>query len=242
MAEDVRIVYRFRSEGGESGEFPIRLDAATLALKVAASGEAPAWTRLEFHQCADCPLDPRQVPLCPMAVALAGLLDFASGLVSHSALEVAIVAPEREVRATTTAQRALSSLMGLLMATCECPDVGWLRPMARFHLPLANEEETLYRAASMYLLAQYFRQQAGADPDYALKGLRDRYRRLHVINVAMSNRLRSVVDKDAPVNAVVLLDLFAKAMPRSVEDSLDELAYLFRAYLPPPAAHPIPQY
>jgi hypothetical protein len=31
-----------------------------------------------------------------------------------------------------------------------------VKPMARFHLPLASEEETIYRATTMYLLAQYF--------------------------------------------------------------------------------------
>lgn len=233
MTDDgLRIVYRLRAESGDSAEFVISLDRATLALQAPPRAEPPFWVRLEHHRCAGCPLDAAMHPLCPMAAALADLLDFARGLVSHSGLEMIVVTPEREIRAATSAQRALSSLMGLIMATCACPEVAWLRPMARFHLPLASEEETIYRAASMYLLAQYFRQRAGAAPDFDLAGLAGRYQRLHVINVAMAQRLRSVVDKDAPVNAVILLDLFAKAMPSSVDDSLAELEYLFRAYLP----------
>jgi len=231
MAEALQVLYRFRAESGDTAEFAVRLDPTTLDLPVVSPGAAPHWARLEQHQCVDCPLDPQAVPLCPMAAALADLLAFANRLVSHSTLAVTVVTPEREIRATTTAQRALSSLMGLLMATCTCPDVAWLRPMARFHLPLANEEETIYRAASMYMLAQYFRQRHGAVPDYAMQGLRDRYRRLHVINVAMAERLRNAVEEDAPVNAVVILDLFAKALPRSVADSLAELEYLFQPYL-----------
>jgi hypothetical protein len=146
-------------------------------------------------------------------------------------MAVTVTQPEREIHSKVSAQRAVSSLMGLLIATCGCPDVAWLRPMARFHLPLATEEETIYRATSMYLLAQYFRQRAGSEPDLSLQGLRARYQRLHEINVAMAERLRSAVGKDAPVNAVVLLDLFAKAMPYSVDASVAELEYLFRAYL-----------
>lgn len=103
--------------------------------------------------------------------------------------------------------------------------------MARFHLPMASEIETIYRATSMYLLAQYFRCKAGAIPDLSLEGLRLRYVRLHEINIAMASRLRSVIDKDASVNAVVLLDMLAKAMPYSVADSTVELEHLFRAYL-----------
>ena len=67
--------------------------------------------------------------------------------------------------------------------------------------------------------------------DISLDGLRDRYQRLHAINVAMAKRLRTAVETDAPVNAVVMLDLFAKAMPASVADSLAELEYLFKPYL-----------
>lgn len=231
MAPPLSIVYRLRTERGESAQFAVALDAATLALQMPPRGETPDWVRLAHRQCAGCPLDPQQVALCPMAAALAELLEFSRTLVSHSRLDVTVIVPEREIHAVTTAQRALSALMGLLMATCACPEVAWLRPMARFHLPLANEEETLYRAASMYLLAQYFRQQHGTAPDFALTGLRSRYQRIHVINVAMAERLRDAIDNDAPVNAVVLLDLFAKAMPFSVAESLAELEYLFRAYL-----------
>ena len=234
MTPALEIVYRLRTESGARAQFAVRLDPATLALQTAPHAVAPAWAGLAHHQCADCPLDAQQMALCPMAAALAELLDFSRTLVSHSELHVTVIVPEREVQAVTSAQRALSSVMGLLMATCACPDVAWLRPMARFHLPLASEEETLYRAASMYLLAQYFRQQHGAAPDFTLAGLRRRYQRIHVINVAMSERLRGAVAQDAPVNAVVLLDLFAKAMPFSLDESLVELEYLFQHYLAQP--------
>ncbi|CAB1368544.1 DUF6901 family protein [Denitratisoma oestradiolicum] len=231
MTNTLKIVYRLRAEDGDSAEFVIGLDDQTLALQVVPRPDPPAWVQLAHHQCRDCPLDAQQVALCPMAAALADLLDFARGLVSHSTVAVTVSTPEREISAVTTAQRALSSLMGLIMATCACPEVAWLRPMARFHLPLASSEETIYRAASMYLLAQYFRQRNGAAPDFALEGLRDHYQRIHVINVAMSERLRGAVERDASINAVILLDLFAKAMPDSVSESLAELEYLFRPYL-----------
>lgn len=229
MADWIEIVYSFKAEDGGSAEFVVRLAVRTLALEVPL--QAPPWARLNHQQCADCPLAADETAWCPMAQALAAPLAFAGQLVSHSALQMTVLTPEREIRAKTTAQRGLSSLMGLIMATCACPDVAWLRPMARFHLPLANEEETIYRAASMYLLAEYFRRQRGAAPDLALAGLRDRYRRLHDINVAMAERLRGAAAKDAPVNAVVLLDLFAKTMPYSVAECLGELEYLFQPYL-----------
>lgn len=229
----LRIAYRFSATDKQEPDrtFVVELDPATLALEQPAQTDLPEWTRLEQNRCPDCPLADTGVRDCPMAVALVDLMSFSGHLESFRPLAVAVTTPEREIRTEVTAQRALSSLMGLLIATCACPDVAWLRPMARFHLPLATEEETIYRATSMYLLAQYFRHQAGSAPDLDLQGLRQRYQRLHQINIAMAARLHAAIDRDASVNAVILLDLFAKAMPYSVDDSVAELEYLFRDYI-----------
>lgn len=45
--------------------------------------------------------------------------------------------------------------------------------------------------------------------------------------MAMAERLRSSLEKDASINAVILLDMFAQAMPYSVDGSIAELEYLF---------------
>lgn len=224
------IRYSLKSDDGTESRFTVSLDAETLALCLPANAGPPDWARLDYCQCPGCPLAGSAERACPMALALVDLLAFSGRLDSFSPLQVEVITSEREIRTRVPAQRAVSSLMGLLIATCACPEVAWLRPMARFHLPLASEEETLYRAVSMYLLAQYFRHQSGAVPDLSLSGLRERYQRLHQINLAMAERLRTAVGKDAPVNAVILLDLFAKAMPYTVDDSVAELEYLFRSY------------
>lgn len=227
----MKIEYRLRADDGTIGRFVVELDPASLGLCLPEREHRPEWTRLEANQCAQCPLTGSGTTHCPMALALVDLQDFAGRIDSYAPMTVEVTTPERDLQVKVTAQRAISSLMGLLIATCACPDAAWLRPMARFHLPMASEEETLYRATSMYLLAQYFRHQTGAEPDLALAGLSARYQRLHTINLAMAERLREAASKDASVNAVVLLDLFAKAMPSSVSDSVAELEYLFAGYL-----------
>ncbi len=58
------------------------------------------------------------------------------------------------MHAETTAQQAMSSVLGLIMATAGCPWTDRLRPMARFHLPFASEAETVYRSVCMFLLAR----------------------------------------------------------------------------------------
>ena len=119
--------------------------------------------------------------------------------------------------------------MGLLLATSGCPITAYMRPMARFHLPLSNDLETAYRAVGMYLVGQYLRVKATQDSDYNLNGLIDIYDELHEINIAIAQRLKGsgVVTE---VNALAMLDLFAQGIPNSIEDSLPELDCLFSAY------------
>ena len=129
------------------------------------------------------------------------------------------------------AQQAVSSLMGLVVATSGCPHTAFFKPMARFHLPLANTEETIYRASSMYLLAQYFLKKAGKDPDMELEGLKEIYRDLETLNTYMAERIRAAISKDAAVNAIVILDFFAKDFSFAIEDQLEEIQHLFALYL-----------
>ena len=107
--------------------------------------------------------------------------------------------------------------------------------MARFHLPLATEHETIYRAASMYLVAQFMVAQNGGTADWSLTGLEAIYARVHEVNLAIARRLREAASKDASANALVRLDLFAGGVAYSLRDRLRELGYLFRSsYLPEP--------
>lgn len=112
----------------------------------------------------------------------------------------------------------------------QCPHTDFLKPMARFHLPLANPEETTYRAASMYLLAQYFRKKKNLETDLQMTGLKEIYNNLHGINVFIANRIRDVHEGDSPVNAITILDYFAHTIPEIIDDCLNEMDYLFTSY------------
>lgn len=222
------IQYRFFFADGREESIEIKLDRQSLEPCAEEQSRLPEWSRLEFHQCSNCPLTAQTHPFCPLAAKLVKLAAVCNDALSHDEVRIEVTTPERTVTKHTTAQRAISSLMGLIMATSGCPHMEFFKPMARFHLPLATEEETIYRAAATYLLAQYFRHQRGLRPDLELDGLKKIYREIHTLNIAMASRLRAISDKDATVNAMILLDLFAKTLPYSIEDSLEEIGYLFR--------------
>jgi len=159
------------------------------------------------------------------------VVDGFDDLKSFDRIRVEVVTPERRIHQETTVQKGVSSLMGLLIATSGCPWTVFLKPMARFHLPLASHDETLYRASSMYMLAQYFVHKSGRQPDLTLTQLSIIYQQLQNINTAMADRLRAASRTDSTVNAIILLDMLAKTMPYAVDDRLDELSHLFDAYM-----------
>lgn len=121
--------------------------------------------------------------------------------------------------------------MGLLMATSGCPLTRFFRPTARFHLPLASTEETTFRAASTYLMAQYFRRLRGEGGELELQGLRSLYADIHRLNHAFAKRLRAATQTDSSVNAVILLDVLAGGLTAEDDDRLPELETYFRPYL-----------
>ena len=148
-------------------------------------------------------------------------------LVSFDTVGVTVMEAERTVYAETSAQQAMSSVLGLIMATAGCPWTDRLRPMARFHLPFASEAETVYRSICMFLLA---REISGAEQPPGFAALEELYRNLHVVNRDMSRRLGAATRTDPARNAMALLDSYTTLLPAALECSLEELRPLFDAW------------
>ena len=228
---NLRLMYRFALPDSRERVFNLEFDHDSAELISLPDAEPPAWTELGFNQCKDCPLDAAQVKYCPAARHLAGVIDGFTDLVSYDQVRVTVESEERAVVATLSAQQALASLMGLIMASSGCPRTAVFRPMARFHLPFSNEAETAYRVAAMYLVAQHFIARDGGKPDFDLNDLESVYRGMHAVNRGMAQRLRAASRQDAIVNAIVLLDVYSSLVPAAIHDILGELRPAFAALL-----------
>jgi len=211
-------------------EFPVVIDQYDCTVIHQDDLVPPDWAKLDYQQCSNCPLEAITTPFCPVAINLIPVLRLCKSFPSYQNVKLEVITAERTISGDTTMQRALSSILGLIMATSPCPHTEYFKPMARFHLPLASEDETIYRAASMYFLAQYFRRKDGLDCKLDLDQLKNNYENLQIINKALAKRLQVAVNNDSTVNAVVLLDLLSKAVTWSIEDDLEEIRYLFRSY------------
>ena len=227
---ELQITYRFVFPDGNDAVFDVIIDSDTLEVRPDTS-TPPDWARLEFHKCPHCPLDEATHPFCPLAASIARVVARFENILSYETVSIEVTTSERTVLAETSAQQGLGSLLGLIMATSGCPHTVFFKPMARFHLPLSNESETVYRAVSMYLLSQYFTTQEGAPVDPGLEGLGAIYDKIQQLNRAMAQRVREAITQDAAVNAIVVLDFFAQTLPFMIEDQLEDLRPLFLGYL-----------
>ena len=227
MSDPQRIGYRFDLPDGSQKSLEFTFDAVDFRLSNAPPDAPPFWTDLKFNQCANCPLNAAEHPHCPAALQMVRAVEPLKALVSFDTVGVTVTQAERTVYAETTVQQAMSSVLGLVMATAGCPWTDRFRPMARFHLPFASEMETVYRSLSMFLLA---RELTGEPHDSGFAPLEDLYENLHVVNRDMSRRLGAATRTDPARNAMALLDAYTTLLPAALESSLEELKPLFDAW------------
>ena len=190
----------------------------------------PAWTDLTFHQCPHCPLDRSRQPYCPLAANQVNIIKQIGPFLPYHKVLMEVVTDERKITQTATLQAAFGSLMGLVMPLSGCPHTAYFKPMARFHVPLANASETMYRSVAMYFMAQYFLHKEGKSVDLNLTGLSRIYENIHVVNTSIAERFLAASTQDSSVDALVQLDIYAMTFLGILEEPLQELRPLFSAY------------
>jgi hypothetical protein len=224
-----QISYEFDLPTGRI-KFPLNFIEPDYVLTPVSSEGAPEWTKLSVKKCPNCPLSEDEHSHCPLALQLYRLVEETDNLASFDEVHVKVRTPERVYVAKTSAQRALSSILGLMIPCSGCPHTSAFRPMARFHLPFSSEQETTYRTASMYLLAQFFRDGEQLSVDQHFEKLNEIYERIQVINRKICERLRTFCKQDSSLNAVVILDMLSMVVPLHIENNLEDMKPLFSYY------------
>ncbi len=232
MNEPLHIEYRFELQDAQVVDFDMYLDPETLVMDPSISaGDLPDWAELGFSQCPHCPLSTSETAHCPPAVNLVSVVSGFEQLYSHESVFVTVKTAQRTVSRHTTMQKAVASLMGLIMATSECPHLTFFRSMARFHLPFSDARETIFRAISSWLLYRFIEDGKDGKAELDLDGLREFYGNVHEVNHAFAERLRRASSADAAVNALVALDVLGQSVHMAMEDQLKDLEPVFKPLL-----------
>lgn len=227
----LNITYRFIFSDGLRHEVALHLRADSLEPVGWKPTHPPSWTALEFHRCNNCPLQPDKNPYCPAALHLARLVDDVNAFDPAEPIMLEVVTADRTFRQSTTVQRALGSLIGLLISVSGCPQAAVFRPIARFHLPLASEEETIFRAMAACLLGQMFRDRAGLPVRWTPAVLAEIYSNLEIVNTRLAERLRAGGQPDAIVRPLREWDAFSGIFPLRIEEVLGRIEPLFAAFV-----------
>jgi len=186
------------------------------------------WTNLDYCKCSNCPLEKTDYPKCPIAYNLYSLVEVFKDRISYEEVSVEIISNQRTYKKDTTLQIALQSLFGILMAASGCPNMKFLSSMAIFHLPFASFEETILRAASFYLLKQYFQKASNQHYDFSMDGLKNQYEAVEIVNQGLLERIQSMeTEGDASLNAINTLNAFAQMFSLQYELDLASLQYVF---------------
>lgn len=219
-----------QKEGGEK-IFNIELDEKTLNY-IAHNDQnvhEKEWIKLSFNQCEHCPLDPKKNEYCPIAYNLGDLIEEFKNAISYSELKITVETEDRTYCKETSLQEGLNSIFGVIMATSSCPIMDFLKPMARFHLPFATIEETIFRSISTYILGEYFAKEKYKDHEINLNTLEKKYENVQILNRNFAERLFEITKGmgDAERNAVTLLNMFAQMINIEIKNNISGLRYLF---------------
>lgn len=204
------------------------IDMSLLDKSFANQAETPMpWAELESNKCSHCPLSKEKHSYCPAAAAIGKVAHKFADVKSYTATNVAVITPDRTYLKKTSTQEALHSLFGLIMATSGCPHLQFLRPMARFHLPFANANETMVRTLSFYLLKNFLAHQNKLEANVDLAPLNEAYEKVQIVNQHLAERIRSLGKGDADLNAVVILDTFVSLLTMQMGQDFADLRPLF---------------
>ena len=224
----ISVRYRYEFDDGAPVEFAVdsELRAGEQEPCSAAPGE---WTKLNEYRCDCCSLPPSESQPCPAIASVADVVEYFNEHRDYTEAKCTVSLPDKTIVARKSINEALSALMGLRMASSACPILSQLKPLARFHEPFASPYHTVFRAASMYLLGQYFRQGRGEAANWSLDGLRELYADIGEVNLRMSQRLKAARREGSSPVSMSVLSVFSITMSHLFDEHLDILRGLYES-------------
>lgn len=214
----IEIKYRFNFDDSVEKVFVVKIQCEDLRIITEKKEEYSDWAKLDNFKCRNCPLDLTKHKYCPVAVNLIDIIDFFSTMHSYEDVKISVETVQRTYSKQSTVQEGVSSIIGLIMPTSGCPIMGKLKPLVKFHLPFSSLEETEFRIFSMYLIAQYLKNIKGLNPDWELKDLKNIYSDIMVVNKNIAQKIAELEEKDASINALVILNNFADSVSFSIDE------------------------
>ncbi|HHT9110243.1 MAG TPA: DUF6901 family protein [Candidatus Brocadiaceae bacterium] len=226
-----KITYTIQLKGGKEYTLEVDLDRSN-HIELSNSETHAFWTKLDYNQCANCPLQATKRKYCPVALDIEEIAGKFKDVISIERADVWVRTKDRSFFKNCDVQEALKSLFGLIMASGSCPVLSRLKPLACFHLPFATIEETIQHLVGIYLIKQHLIYREGETaPDWDLKGVEELYQQLETVNIHLMNRLRDASNKDANLNALYLFVTLTTLIATDIHEMIGEINPILRKFL-----------
>lgn len=200
----LRVVYRVEFDDREPVVFDLRLDEHGLLQNMAERG--PSWTRIDDDGCRGCRAAGDH---CRAALSIMPVVEAFLEVDSLQTTRTRVTIGERSTEVIGPISQVVASLMGLCMPASGCAVAAPFRAMAIYHQPFATLEETVIRAAGFTLLEHWAHGTLCGDDPFA--ALIDAWAGLEQINLRIGRKLQQYCEKDATLNGLTSLDMFAKS-------------------------------
>lgn len=125
------------------------------------------WTRLDFNKCPHCPLQSSSSPQCPVARNLDSVVEDSKSTLSYTRAVVTVVTKEKSTRKPAPPKRGCAPCSGFLWHQAAVRISIGFGPLARFHLPFGDADESLFRILSLQLLEAFFSGKGDSMPQCA---------------------------------------------------------------------------
>ena len=222
----MEVKYDFSFDDNKDLSYTVDVDRPGMRNELNKSN-TPEWVLLSHCKCSNCPLSEEDSPVCPAAFDIQDVIEDFQSKPASQKVNINVIASDRSYSKRTNVEEGLRSLMGLVLATSQCPILGQLKPMAMHHMPFSSSNEFILRSVSVYLMQQYFEYREEKTPDWDLKGLISRNKQLQLVNQALWQRIH--LDNHNDSNLKTLLSFFS--MSSSVSVSLETQLQKLKASL-----------
>lgn len=222
----IEYIFKFSDERPDLA-FTVLLQKHNMTALPPKESREQEWTLLDYHKCSICPWNQNEVKNCPIAFNISGLIEKFGTYSSIESVHTEIHVEERTYMKNDSIQEGLRSILGIYMASSDCPHMNILKPMVRFHLPFASIEETIYRHVTNYLLSQYFEYLDGKKFDINLTRLSKMNENVDIVNRGIISRIERLVKGDANKNALLILNTMGRLLKLEIEENLNLLKYLY---------------
>lgn len=227
---DIDVIYEFEFDDGSQKRFEVKTNLLNTEVRHY-SRQRYKWTEAGESPCDPCELG-KDEKFCPAAVSIVDIVEFFAQRTSFSEVTCRVYLDDKTIIVNKPLQDALYPLIGLRLATSQCPLLSKFKPMARFHEPFSTPFGTICKSTAFYLLGQFFKMKHGQSPDWGLKELKEFYGKINIVNSKISERLKKAEIMDAAPNSLMILSLFGSGVAYLFDDFLNTLEPLFETPAP----------